>query len=129
MGRRIHPQGLGERDAQHHARLCIVWQDLAGCAVDQRVEIGQRAQHFGGDGVGERAILPRQSLRRAVQRQFERLAPAQHGVQQPQRRAARWQAGDIIGTGAGRTGRRTRGHWRPLRPFAVKENGRRLRPD
>ena len=41
---------LREREAQHHPRLAIVGQALAGRAVDQRVEVGQAAQRLAGDG-------------------------------------------------------------------------------
>ena len=57
------------------------------------------AQRFGSDGMDQRAIGGRQSLRRAVQRQFERIAPPQHCIEQPERGAACGKAGDSVGMG------------------------------
>ena len=72
--------------------------------IDQRVEIGQATQRFGGDRMGKRTIVAAvYALRGAVERGFERQALAQHGIEQLQRRAAGGNAGRI-----GRTSRSTR---------------------
>src|SRR3546814_16375574 len=52
-------------------------QDLAGCPVDQRVDIDHPAHRFRHDGDREGAVGGRQPLRRGMTGDVERLAAAQ----------------------------------------------------
>ena len=96
------PQPALARDFLH----MLFGEDLAGRAIDQPVEIGKPAQRFLRDGKSEGAVIA--AFDRAQHRQgslIERIAPAQHGIEQAQRGAAGGHAGKIIGLG-GRTS-----HW------------------
>lgn len=82
-----HRQRLDERDPKHEARLGIVGEPLAGGSVDEGVEIRQAAKRFGGDGVGEAAIVaPLEFTRSGVERRFQRKAFAQDRIEQAKRR-------------------------------------------
>ena len=75
--RRAERQGLDERDAQRKARLGIIGQPRLGRRIDQRVEIGQAAQYFGGDGMGQRPVVGTLDSRRcAPDRRLQRQALA-----------------------------------------------------
>ena len=106
MGGRAEREDLDEGDAQHHARLGIMGQRLAGGGVDQRVEIREVTERFGGGGVDQGAVGRGQALGGAVQREFQRIAPAQYGIEQAQGRAAGGEAGGVFGAGWARHGRR-----------------------
>jgi hypothetical protein len=82
MGRGAQRKYLNQRDAQDHARLGVVRQLLARGAVDQRVEIGQMAQRFRHNRVDKGAVGRGQALGGAMKGQFQRVAPAQHGIEQ-----------------------------------------------
>ena len=97
--RRAEREHLRERDAQREARLGVMRQRPLSRRIDQRVEIGQVAQHLGGDRARQRAVVVGADAgERAAAGLFDRLAPPQHRVEQPQRRLAR---GDAWGKPAG----------------------------
>jgi hypothetical protein len=76
MVRRAETNGLDQGNAEREACLGIVGQAIARRAVDQRVEIGETAQRFRRDRVGERLVIrPIEVARGRVQRRFERQAP------------------------------------------------------
>ena len=85
---------MREHHPQHHAHLGVGGQIVFGGAVDQRVEIDQPAQHFAGDGAGERPVLEAANVAgRGAEGDIERLAAPQHGIEQAQRGAARGETG------------------------------------
>ena len=63
---RAEPDLLRQREPQHHPRLAVVGQALAGRAVDQRVEVGQAAQRLAGDRQRERLVGGRQACAAAA---------------------------------------------------------------
>jgi hypothetical protein len=74
---------LGQRKAEDGSRLAVVGQPLPGCAVDQRVEIGQAAQSFAGNGTCQCGVGRRQpagSLGGIV----HRLTASKYGIKHPQ---------------------------------------------
>ena len=96
VGRRAEAQRLDQRDPQHETRLGVIGEPLLRRAVDQRVEIGKAPKGFGGDRMGERAVVgPVEVTRRRIERAFERQPLAQHGVEQPQGGATRGRTGRI----------------------------------
>jgi hypothetical protein len=97
--RRAEHQCLHQRDPQRHARLCIVRQRSFGDRIDQRVEIRKPPEDFGGDGMRQSPVGPVDVTRRGDERLFQRLSPAQHGIEQAQRGAARGGAEGIGGIG------------------------------
>ncbi len=108
MRRRAERQRLDERDAQRKARLGVIGQPRLGRRIDQRVEIGQAPQHLGGNRMRQRAVVaPLDPRGRTANRGLERQALAQHGIEQPQRGAARGDAGwlDRFGPGHVAAGR------------------------
>jgi hypothetical protein len=88
---------LREREAEHCPRFDVVRQRLGGRAVDQRVDVGHPAQRFRHDGDGKGAVGTGKPLCGGVHRDVERVAAAQNRVDQPQRGAARREAGRIGG--------------------------------
>ena len=61
--------------------------------IDQRVEIGQMPQHFGRDRTGQRAVVVGADAgERAAGGLLDRLAPAQHRIEQAKRGLARGNA-------------------------------------
>ena len=83
-------QPAGERDAQHHPRPCIIGQRLGGCRIDQRIEIGQPAQHGRRQVARQRPVgTQRDAVERRFERQLERRATAEHRHQQAQGAFAR----------------------------------------
>ena len=77
---RAEPDLLGQCQAEHHPRLAVVRELLARSAIDQRVEIGQPAQCFSGDGASQRGVGRRKApgdLGRIV----HRLAAPQHCIE------------------------------------------------
>jgi len=94
--RRAHRKCLDEGDAEREARLGVIRQALLRRAVDQSVEIGEAAERFSGDGMGEGAVVGAlQPPRGIVERGFERQALAQHRVEQAQGRGAGGRAGGL----------------------------------
>lgn len=81
MRSRAKRQHLDQCDAQHHPRLRIRGKRLPRRAVDQRIQIRQVAQCFRDDGVNQRPVCRSQPLRRPMQRQLQRIAAPQHGVE------------------------------------------------
>lgn len=71
-------------------------QGLPGCAVDQRIEVGQPAQHLVGKRAGERLVgRAPDRLERGAFGLVERFAPPQHGIDQLKRGAARMNSGRL----------------------------------
>ena len=96
MRRRAQRQRLDQRDAQCGPRLGVIGQGLPGRRIDQRVEIGEPAQRFGGDGVRQRPIVAAlDPPGRRIERRFDRLPAPQHGIEHTHRRAACRYAGAI----------------------------------
>src|SRR4029079_10960155 len=62
MFRRSESNLLRKRDPQYHSRLAVVGKPLAGCAVDERVEVGYPSHHLAGDGHGQSEICGREAL-------------------------------------------------------------------
>jgi hypothetical protein len=98
MRRRSQPQRLRQRDPQHAPRLGIVGQRPIGRGVDQRIQIGQPPQHFGGDGERQRAIRrERQRPHGIALHRLQRQSLAQHRVHQRQRGPPHRHAGSFNG--------------------------------
>ena len=113
MGRCAERQRLHQRDPEREARLGVVGQALAGLRVDQRVEIGQPPQRLGRDRMCQAAVGTMYRARRCRQRRLQCLAPAQHRIEQPQRRAARGGTQRLGGGGGCMAGWSDR-HGRPM---------------
>ncbi|GEO02169.1 hypothetical protein NSE01_40010 [Novosphingobium sediminis] len=107
--RQAEAQRLRKHEPQDAAGLGVFGQNLPGRAIDQAVEIGEPAQRFLRDGKREGAVIA--ALDRAQYRRgglIERIATAQHGIEQAQRSAASRDAGKVI---AGIRGMGSTGHW------------------
>ena len=97
MWRRAERQRLDQGDTERKTRLGVIRQAAAGRRVDQRIEIGQAAQCFGGDGMGKRAIVAAlDPLGGTIERRLERQALTEHCIEQLQRGAARRDPGRIV---------------------------------
>ena len=98
--RRVEANALGERHAQHHARLGILGQRQAHRAIDGLVEQRHAAEHFARDRGRETGVGRRKVSRGVAGGLVERFVAAQYGVEQPERGGA---GGDarIILFGAG----------------------------
>jgi hypothetical protein len=84
------PNLLSERQPEHGPRLGIVRQALPSRSIDQRIEIGQAAQRFPGDGGGQGGVGRWEPAPRLC-RIFHRLAAPKHRIEDSESRLARWQ--------------------------------------
>ena len=85
---RSEPDLLGEGKPQHHSRLAVIGQAIAGCAVDQRIKVRQPPQRLARDRDSQ-AVVRRRKVADRGTRSLQRLPAPQYGIEQLQRRAPR----------------------------------------